>query len=593
MAEEAELLRSAKAEPLAVQIAHSSWKVRAQALETIKEKLGRAFSPSDDIYTEAGPLLAKAAGDSNANVMDKAVEVLVAYLEKADEGLVARIAGPVSTVLAGKCLKGKPATVAKTGEACMLLIELEQEAAVVEAVLKAFGDKVPKVVLAAVDIILQAVSLFGRAVDPKPLMKALPALFSHTQAGVRDKVKEISVQLCAYLGQGVVAGVLLDKMPAAMRKDVDAAIADLPAGKKQPSRFTRKEAVERAAREADAEPMEVDGEGGEGGEVAAAVEEEEQEGDPYDYSTPVDILGPLAKVMCTVDDDPPVAFWDALAHTKWGLRKAALEKVKELGRTPRLATGDYGDLVKALKKILQKDSIIPPAVAAAEVAAVLGSGLRENFSSQAKSLCPALLERFKEKNIVMSKASEESLRTLAQYCFTLADVAEDVTAALDHKNPKVKRETAKFVYDVLQQTPKAVVMKLKDSVLPAIAKLAGAGEVDVREAGQVALVAFAVRAGSMSVLDKVMDKLDDVRKKKIEEMVQEAIAAQGGKGTAKAPAKAAGGAGSRPSSARGGTAGGGSSSTRSSPKALAPKNLNRAGSGVNAATKGGDRKSVV
>jgi len=69
--------------------------------------------------------------------------------------------------------------------------------------------------------------------------------------------------------------------------------------------------------------------------------------------------------------------------------------------------------------------------------------------------------------------------------------------------PAVKRETAKLVYDLLQQTPKPVVLKLRDTVLPACAKLAGAGESDVREAGQAALVAFAVRAGSMSVLDKV------------------------------------------------------------------------------------------
>lgn len=72
-----------------------------------------------------------------------------------------RIAGPTSAVLASKCLKGKPATVGKAGEACMLLIELEQQAAVIEAVLKAFGDKVPKVVLAAVDIVLQAVRWVG------------------------------------------------------------------------------------------------------------------------------------------------------------------------------------------------------------------------------------------------------------------------------------------------------------------------------------------------------------------------------------------------------------------------------------------------
>lgn len=36
----------------------------------------------------------------------------------------------------------------------------------------------------------------------------------------------------------------------------------------------------------------------------------------------------------------------------------------------------------------------------------------------------------------MSKASEEALRALAAHCFTLADVADDVAAALDHKNPK-------------------------------------------------------------------------------------------------------------------------------------------------------------
>ena len=59
-----------------------------------------------------------------------------------------------------------------------------------------------------------------------------------------------------------------------------------------------------------------------------------------------------------------------------------------------------------------------------------------HLPARPQSLCPALLERFKEKNIVMSKAVEESLRTLAKHCFTLADVTDDVAAALDHKNPK-------------------------------------------------------------------------------------------------------------------------------------------------------------
>ena len=127
MADEAQVLAEAKQLCLADQLAHSSWKVRAQALTTIQERVARAFSSEDDVFAEAGaccwvpggelsdalrgretpstpppadlppapvaptgPLLAKAVGDSNANVMDKAVETLVTYLEKADEGQAAR-----------------------------------------------------------------------------------------------------------------------------------------------------------------------------------------------------------------------------------------------------------------------------------------------------------------------------------------------------------------------------------------------------------------------------------------------------------------------------------------------------------------------
>ncbi len=35
--------------------------------------------------------------------------------------------------------------------------------------------------------------------------------------------------------------------------------------------------------------------------------------------------------------------------------QAAMDKVKELGSTPRLAPGDYGELCRVLRKILQKD----------------------------------------------------------------------------------------------------------------------------------------------------------------------------------------------------------------------------------------------
>ena len=87
-----------------------------------------------------------------------------------------------------------------------------------------------------------------------------------------------------------------------------------------------------------------------------------------------------------------------------------------------------------------------------------------------------------------------------------------------------------------------------------------------------------------------MEKLDDSRKKKIEEMVQEAIA-RGGAGGRPGPAAAAAPAAGRPPSRQASNVSATSSSrpgtARSSPKALAPKSLNRPAAAAGAAAKGG------
>lgn len=72
-------------------------------------------------------------------------------------GIGCRIAGPTSSTIAAKALKARPSTVAKATEACLLFVELEQQEAVMEGIAKAFGDKVAKVVTAALDIVKQAV----------------------------------------------------------------------------------------------------------------------------------------------------------------------------------------------------------------------------------------------------------------------------------------------------------------------------------------------------------------------------------------------------------------------------------------------------
>lgn len=62
--------------------------------------------------------------------------------------------------------------------------------------------------------------------------------------------------------------------------------------------------------------------------------------DPYDLAEPVDVLSKM-----------PKDFYDKIEAKKWQERKEALEAVDLLLKTPKLENGDYGDLVRALKKV--------------------------------------------------------------------------------------------------------------------------------------------------------------------------------------------------------------------------------------------------
>ena len=138
----------------------------------------------------------------------------------------------------------------------------------------------------------------------------------------------------------------------------------------------------------------------------------------------------------------------------------------------------------------------------------------------------------------------------------MADIQDDLVTALEHKNPKVKVETLKLIEGFVGSASKANAAKVHASVLPAAGKSASEAAPDIREAALAVLVAFGLKAGSVSVLSKVTDKLDDSRKKKLEDMVQQATTGNPpSRGSASAlasprrsPASSPGS--SRPSSAR-------------------------------------------
>lgn len=136
----------------------------------------------------------------------------------------------ICTGLITKALSGRPGTVAKCIEVCLLLVEDEQGDKVAEAfITKGFDHKVPKVALICVDIVYQCICLFGtKVMTPQPILKALPPLFDSKDAKIRAKVKEMVAELAKWVGANAVKSILFEKMRDAMKEDVEKLISQIP-----------------------------------------------------------------------------------------------------------------------------------------------------------------------------------------------------------------------------------------------------------------------------------------------------------------------------------------------------------------------------
>ena len=54
----------------------------------------------------------------------------------------------------------------------------------------------------------------------------------------------------------------------------------------------------------------------------------------------------------------PKDFYDKIESKKWQERKEALEAVEALVKNPKLENGDYGELIRSLKKVFRSKSRI-------------------------------------------------------------------------------------------------------------------------------------------------------------------------------------------------------------------------------------------
>ncbi|EEF28119.1 microtubule associated protein xmap215, putative [Ricinus communis] len=500
MSEEEKLLKEAKKLPWEDRLLHKNWKVRNEANIDLAAFCDSITDPKDPRLREFGPLFRKTVADSNAPVQEKALDALIAFLRAADAD-AGRYAKEVCDAIVAKCLTGRPKTVEKAQASFMLWVELEAVDVFLDAMEKAIKNKVAKAVVPAIDVMFQALSEFGaKIVPPKRILKMLPELFDHQDQNVRASSKGLTLELCRWIGKDPVKSILFEKMRDTMKKELEAELVNVT-GTAKPSRKIRSE------QDKEPEPEAVSEVAGPGQSEEAAADAP-QEIDEYELVDPVDILTPLEKS----------GFWDGVKATKWSERKEAVAELTKLASTKRIAPGDFSEVCRTLKKLIT-DVNIAVAVEAIQAIGNLARGLRTHFSASSRFLLPVLLEKLKEKKPALTESLAQTLQALHKSgCLSLVDIVEDVKTAVKNKVPLVRSLTLNWVTFCIETSNKAVILKVHKDYVPICMESLNDGTPDVRDSAFSALAAIAKSVG-MRPLERSLEKLDDVRRKKLSEMI--------------------------------------------------------------------------
>ncbi|KAG9155040.1 hypothetical protein Leryth_019560 [Lithospermum erythrorhizon] len=498
--EDEKLLKEAKKLGWEDRLTHKNWKVRNDANIDLAALFDSITDPKDSRLKEFGHYFKKSVADSNAPVQEKALDALIAYLKAADAD-VSRYAKEVCDAVVAKCLTGRPKTVEKAQAIFMLWIELEAVEAFLDAMEKAIKNKVAKAVVPAIDVMFQALSEFGsKIVPPKRILKMLPELFDHQDQNVRASSKGLTLELCRWIGKDPVKSILFEKMRDTMKKELEAELVNVT-GTAKPTRKIRSEQDKEPEQEVVSEAVTA----GSSEESAAEIP---QEIDEYELVDPVDILTPLEKS----------GFWEGVKATKWSERKEAVAELTKLASTKRIAPGDFTEICRTLKKLIT-DVNIAVAVEAIQAVGNLARGLRSHFSGNSRFLLPVLLEKLKEKKPTSTEALSQTLQAMHKSgCLNLVDIAEDVKTATKNKVPLVRSLTLNWVTYCIETSNKAVILKVHKEYVPICMESLNDGTPDVRDAAFSALAAIAKMVG-MRPLEKSLEKLDDVRQKKLSEMI--------------------------------------------------------------------------
>ncbi|XP_066556633.1 cytoskeleton-associated protein 5 isoform X2 [Amia ocellicauda] len=501
--------------PIDQKCEHKVWKARLNGYEEAIKLFQKIEDEKSPEWSKYLGLMKRFVTDSNAVAQLKGLEAALVYIENAH--VAGKTTGEVVSGVVSKVFNQPKAKAKELGmEICMVYIEIEKSEAVQEELLKGLDNKNPKIIVACVETIRKALSEFGsKIITLKPIIKVLPKLFESREKAVRDEAKMLAVEIYKWIRDALRPP--LQNINSVQLKDLEEEWVKLPTSAPKQSRFLRSQQDLKVK----FEKQQASG----ADDVDGAEEESVPQIDPYELLEAVEILGKL-----------PKDFYEKIEAKKWQERKEALEALEILLKNPKLENGDFGDLVRALKKVIGKDSNVMLVALAAKCVTGLASGLRKKFGTYACYVVPTILEKFKEKKPQVVQALQEAIDAVF-LTTTLQNVTEDVLAVMDNKNPSIKQQASLFLARSFRHcTPSTLPKSLLKPLCAALLKHINDSAPEVRDAAFEAL-GTAMKVVGEKAVNPFLADVDKLKLDKIKENAEKVDLVGGKKGSSGAEKK--------------------------------------------------------
>ncbi|KAM9352297.1 cytoskeleton-associated protein 5 [Symphorus nematophorus] len=495
--------------PIDQKCEHKVWKARLNGYEEALKLFQRIEDEKSPEWGKYLGLIKKFVTDSNAVAQLKGLEAALAFIENAH--VAGKTTGEVVSGVVTKVFNQPKARAKELGtDICLMYIEIEKAEVVQDELLKGLDNKNPKIVVACIETLRKALSEFGsKIVTLKPVVKILSKQFESREKAVRDEAKLLAIEIYKWIRDALRPP--LQNINSVQLKELEEEWVKLPPSPPKQTRFLRSQQDLKAKFEQQQAQGGEQSDGEEEVDTVAAV-------DPYELLEAVEILSKL-----------PKDFYEKIEAKKWQERKEALEAVEALTKNPKLENGDYGDLVRALKKVVGKDANVMLVSVAAKCLAGLATGLRKKFGTYAGQVVPTILEKFKEKKPQVVQALQEAIDAIF-LTTTLQNLSEDILAVMDNKNPSIKQQASLFLARSFRHCTQATLPKsVLKPLCAALIKQVNDSAPEVRDAAFEAL-GTAMKVVGEKAVNPFLADLDKLKLDKIKECADKVELPGGKKG---------------------------------------------------------------